>query len=168
MDLARSIRPATMDDHQAIVAIAIPLQEAHAQAQPTRFRAGGRPLPEAYVRELLASPLSEILVSERDGIVTGFVILKIQDASPIEILQPRRFILVDTIAVVPLYQQQGIGRSLMQAAVAWGHNHGAQDLELTVAAFNTGAIAFYESLGFVATNARMTKPLDGGTEFQPD
>lgn len=162
----QSIRPATIDDHQAIVVIATPLQETHAQGQPRRFRAGGRPFPETYVRELLNSPLNEILVSERDGVVTGFMILKIQDTPPIDILQPRRYVLVDTIAVAPAYQRRGIGRALIEAAVAWGRNYGAQDLELGVAAFNTAAIAFYERLGFAQTNLKMSRSIDGGTEIQ--
>lgn len=84
----------------------------------------------------------------------------------IDILQPLRLVLVDTIDVAPAYQCQGIGRSLIQVAVDWGHDHSAQDLELTVAAFNTEAIAFYERLGFVPTNARMAKSLAGGTGTQ--
>ena len=163
MPCKQSIRPATIDDLLAIVDIAIPLQEAHAHGQPRRFRAGGRPFPEIYVSELLESPVSEILVSERDGVVTGFVILKVQDAPPIEILQPRRYVLVDTIAVAPKYRRQGIGRSLMEAAITWGRNNGAQDLELGVAAFNTSAIAFYESLGFATMHVRMTMPLKEDT-----
>lgn len=153
------IRPATMADHAAIVTIAIPLHEAHAQAVPARFRSGVQPLPADYVRDILASPLSTILVSERDGEVTGFVILKLHDTPPIPILQSRRILLVDTLAGAPACQRQEIGRALMEAAVAWGRQHDAAEIELSVYAFNTGAIAFYESLGLSVSRLRMAAPI---------
>jgi ribosomal protein S18 acetylase RimI-like enzyme len=76
-------------------------------------------------------------------------------------LQPRRIVFVDTIAVAPDYQRRGIGRAVVQAAIAWGEAHGAQDLELTVWAFNAGAIAFYERLGLAVSSFRKATPLDG-------
>jgi ribosomal protein S18 acetylase RimI-like enzyme len=154
-----SIRTATIGDHAKIVEVAIPLHQDHAQAVPTRFRAEGVPLPQEYIAELLVSPTSMILLSEVDGEVTGFAILKIVDAPPISILQPRRRAFVDTIAVLPEYQRRGIGKALMNAAIEWGRSNGAQDLELGVVEFNQNAIAFYEHLGLATVKRTMSMPL---------
>jgi ribosomal protein S18 acetylase RimI-like enzyme len=154
-----TIRPASANDHAAIVRLAVPVQEEHAQAVPTMFRAGGTPLPITYFHELLASSDAEILVADDANYIVGFVILKVQDAPAIPILQPRRTAIVDIIAVDTSRQGQGIGTALMNAALVWARDQGADELELIVHEFNTSAIGFYEHLGLRTTRRRMSLPL---------
>lgn len=160
MPAHHAIRPATIADHAAIVEICIPLQESHAAAQPWRFRTGGSPLPAPYVRGLLEDDASAIFVSVHGDAVTGFVILKRVDTPPIDILTPRRYVLVDTIAVAPAWQGHGIGHGLLEIAEAWAREQGAADLDLSVAAFNDRAITFYRRHGFGIRNLVMTKRLE--------
>ena len=56
---------------------------------------------------------------------------------------------VGTIYVLPEYQRNGIGKMLFEKALTWFD--AIQDVRIDVATYNTQAIAFYESLGFVAT-----------------
>lgn len=151
-----TIRPATMADHAAIVEICIPLQEAHAAAEPRRYRAGGIPLPREYIRQVLDDPDAGILVTERAGTVTGFVIVKITESPAIDIVMQRRYAYIDTIAVSPDWHGHGIGRILMESAIAWARARAVSEVELTVGAFNADAIAFYERLGFRIYTHRMT------------
>ncbi|MNO18390.1 Protease synthase and sporulation negative regulatory protein PAI 1 [compost metagenome] len=53
------------------------------------------------------------------------------------------------IAIHPAYQRQGIGRVLMDALVQLAAERGVRKLSLRVLASNPGAVAFYESCGFV-------------------
>ena len=46
------------------------------------------------------------------------------------------------------HRRQGIGRALLEQAVAWAAEVGVRKLELHVVPHNEGAIALYESFGF--------------------
>ncbi len=53
------------------------------------------------------------------------------------------------IAIHPECQRMGIGRTLMEALLAFAAQRGVRKLCLRVLASNPGAVAFYESCGFV-------------------
>ena len=52
-----------------------------------------------------------------------------------------------SLYVLPTYQKQGIGRKLMEKMLAWFTN--TNPVVLEVASYNTNAITFYTSFGFV-------------------
>lgn len=76
-------------------------------------------------------------------------------------LVPRRYLLVNTLAVREDRRRSGVGRSLMVSAQSWGRGRGATEVELNVWGFNRGAIAFYEALGYDTAQRRMRKALVG-------
>ncbi|MGE5689246.1 MAG: N-acetyltransferase family protein [Pseudomonadota bacterium] len=52
------------------------------------------------------------------------------------------------LMVARTHRRQGIGRALMEQAVAWARESGVRKLELHVFPHNEAAIALYESMGF--------------------
>ena len=56
--------------------------------------------------------------------------------------------------VAPAHRNKGIGRALLQRTVEWARASGVSKLELHVFAYNTPAIALYESFGFVQEGYR--------------
>jgi len=52
------------------------------------------------------------------------------------------------ICVLPGYQKNGLGRCLMEAALAGLQQHGYHALSLTVTTINANAVRLYENLGF--------------------
>ena len=52
------------------------------------------------------------------------------------------------MGVLPQYRGNGLGRRLMEAALAAAHDEGFVRVELTAHADNLRAIALYEKLGF--------------------
>jgi ribosomal protein S18 acetylase RimI-like enzyme len=52
------------------------------------------------------------------------------------------------ICVLPGYQKNGLGRRLMEAALAALQQHGYRALSLTVTTINANAVRLYENLGF--------------------
>ena len=52
------------------------------------------------------------------------------------------------LMVAERHRRRGIGRALLQQAVAWARAHGVEKLELHVFPHNEAAIALYESFGF--------------------
>jgi diamine N-acetyltransferase len=70
------------------------------------------------------------------------------------ILVPRRFAVVDMLAVRKDRQSMGIGHALMEAAHHWTQKRGIDRIELNVWEFNERAISFYQTLGY-ATSSRL-------------
>jgi putative acetyltransferase len=58
------------------------------------------------------------------------------------------------IGVHPAYQGIGLGRAMMEAAVAWAEDVGIERLELSVRGDNHRAIALYEAMGFERESLR--------------
>jgi RimJ/RimL family protein N-acetyltransferase len=53
------------------------------------------------------------------------------------------------VAVDPAHAGKGHGQTMLQEILAWAKQQGFLRIELTVATFNTRAIALYEKAGFV-------------------
>ena len=62
--------------------------------------------------------------------------------------------------VDPAYRRAGAGKKLIDSVAAWNRGGGVRELALLVTCVNTGAIAFYEGLGFVKTGVTAEYPND--------
>ncbi|HYH13044.1 MAG TPA: GNAT family N-acetyltransferase [Thermomicrobiales bacterium] len=158
--MAPVIRPATIHDREGVSRIATELGALHARALPDRFREASDPMPSEYFQSLLGTDESLILVADDDGDIVGYEILRLQETPPIEIVMPRRFVFVSDLAVLERSQGQGIGRLLVDAALAWARAQGASGIELGVYEFNEAAIAFYEHMGFRTVKRTMGLAVD--------
>jgi ribosomal protein S18 acetylase RimI-like enzyme len=66
--------------------------------------------------------------------------------------------------VAPAKRGRGVGRALLDAAIAWARSVGAQTVVLGVTIGNSQAAHLYEAAGFVATGSE--KPLRPGSELR--
>jgi diamine N-acetyltransferase len=156
-----NIRPATIDDYDAISALFAEGDRLHAEHLPSRFRLPtGIPRSRQLVESCIVGPDATILLADDDGRGVGFAQLVVRDAPPNPILIPTRVGVLDTIVVSAADQRRGIGRLLLDAAVAWFRSRAASQIELNVYEFNHSAIAFYESLGFTTRSRTMVRGLD--------
>jgi ribosomal protein S18 acetylase RimI-like enzyme len=62
--------------------------------------------------------------------------------------------------VDPASRRAGVGKEMIDAVAAWNRGRGVRELALLVTCVNTGAIAFYERLGFVKTGVTGEYPND--------
>ena len=86
-----------------------------------------------------ATPRSVFLsLHTAGGVVAGFAI--VGSGSAVAYLQ--------RVAVDPPFRGLGYGRSLVQAAMQWGRNHGGRTMLLNTQPNNTAAAALYRSQGF--------------------
>jgi ribosomal protein S18 acetylase RimI-like enzyme len=85
------------------------------------------------------------LVAEVDGVVCGYVSLhqNIPLPSHAHVLE------INGLAVAPEAQGRGVGRELVEAAVAEATKQGATKVTLRVLGPNTGAQRLYDRCGFV-------------------
>lgn len=78
---------------------------------------------EQVIKEAALSPEQRLLIAEHDGRPAGAVLLRVAMLSPIN-LEP--VVQCYTPTVVPDQRRHGVGRTLVEAAVAW-----AEDLGIT-------------------------------------
>lgn len=164
--MAVTIRGATEQDFSALSDLWRQADAFHAAALPGRFRKPvGDARPREFVAGELARPDAALFVAEAADDsggrtrVVGFVRVTVHTAPDVAGLVPRRYAMVQEVAVDEAHRSRGIGRALLQRAHAWAAERGASEVELSVFAFNVGAIALYERLGYVVTSQRMTRPL---------
>lgn len=84
-----------------------------------------------------------LLVAERSSALVGYVITRVS-LFP----WPKRRGGITSIAVHPAYLRQGIGRTLMEAALEFLRLAGVRAIDLEVGVKNRAAMALYRSLGF--------------------
>jgi ribosomal protein S18 acetylase RimI-like enzyme len=127
-----------------------PIQQLHADALPTRFKA---PLPNnpeliAFYTERLARADWVGYVAEKDETAVGYILCAIVCSPESVLTYADTSLLIDQLSVNPEYQRCGYGHALMQAAIALAHEVQASCIILNVWAFNQQARAFYEKLNF--------------------
>lgn len=102
-------------------------------------------LNDAWSRELfvdeLGHPFSYYLVAEEDAEIVGYAGLR---AAPANADQGD----IQTLAVVPTFRGQGLGRKLLGQLIVEAEERGVRALFLEVRADNPVAIALYDSVGF--------------------
>lgn len=86
----------------------------------------------------------DFLVPELDGTVVGYLRL----VQPIPIPSTAHVRQIQGLAVANSVRRRGIGRALLEEALAETRSQGATRLTLRVLSTNTGARRLYESLGF--------------------
>ena len=89
--------------------------------------------------------IRDVLVAELDGQVAGYVRL----GRVFPIAASDHVLMISGIAVDPAFQRRGVGRTLLDAAVAEARGRGARRLTLRVLAHNEAAVRLYEQAGFV-------------------
>jgi GNAT superfamily N-acetyltransferase len=143
------IRPATLDDYDALIGLLDELDEFHRQARPDFFRPFAGPArSREQVERWLSEPQSTILVAEGEERVVGLALLLTRPSSPFAGAVPRKVIEVDNLVVTARRRSLGIGQCLLAAALDWARGHQATHVEVAVHAFNRDARRFYEDFGF--------------------
>jgi len=158
--MALTTRLAEHVDLPALKAIWDYADEYHQQALPEVFRPreGGH-RTQAFLKACIEQADSAVLLAELDGAPVGLCYV-LERASPdVSLFVPRRYAVVDTLAVLPLAQRRGIGRALLKRAEGWARDRGLDEIELGVYEFNTGARALYEGAGYDTLRRAMHRRL---------
>jgi ribosomal protein S18 acetylase RimI-like enzyme len=87
---------------------------------------------------------SDTLVAEVEGRIVGYALI----GTPTPLPASARVQMIRGLAVDPVQQGKGIGRALVDAAIAEATTRGAVKLSLRVLSTNDGALRLYASAGF--------------------
>jgi len=154
------IRPAQPEDYDGLCALMREVNELHRQNHPQIYQQPPGPIwDREVVLHLMADENVGLFVAESQGQLQGFVHVLMKEPPNIPVMAPRRYAVVDSIAVTAAARRQGVGRRLMEQAQAWAAAQGATSVELTVFEFNDAARAFYRDLGYETLSRKMSRPL---------
>jgi len=155
------IRPATIDDTPVLGRLGALLVKTHHDFDPRRFLSEtGR--TEAAYGAFLGSQLQEpnvaLLVAEKNRKVLGYAYAAAEGVDYMALRGPAG-VLYDII-VDPAHRGHGVGRMLLQAALASLKELGAPRVVLSTAERNEPAQKLFASAGFRRTMIEMTRELD--------
>jgi ribosomal protein S18 acetylase RimI-like enzyme len=163
--MALKVRPAVHDDYDRLLEIYRQVDELHRRQHPEIFQEpDGPPRAFNYYCSVLEDMYSKIFVAEQGTDLVGFIHVVIRDSAPIPIMRPRRYAVIDGIGVREDRQKRGVGTALMEKAHAWASAMGASAVQLSVFAFNQGAVAFYKKQGYQVLSYKMALELPSGSK----
>jgi len=160
-DAAAVIRRALPRDLPRLGRLGALLVEAHHALDAQRFLAASDRTPAGYASFLgtkLADPDAAILVADHDGDVVGYAYAEVEGYDYMSLRAPAG-VLHDVI-VDPGYRRCGIGRSLVDAALAYLKSRGAPRVVLSTAERNDAAQRLFAGMGFRRTMIEMTRELE--------
>jgi len=149
-----TIRPSSPADARDLHAM---FQDEAVYSQTLQIPHGKLSLWERRLKDADESDLIHSIVAEVDGTFAGHATL-MREKNP-----RRSHVAALGIAVGKEFQRQGVGRRLIQELINISDNWlGLHRLELEVFVDNTGAVALYESLGFVTEGRSVDHALRNG------
>jgi RimJ/RimL family protein N-acetyltransferase len=137
-----AIRPAEPGDAQALVQLAGEIGGEEGAWLLTTEAWRSSAAERRYLRAVRGHPDAAVYVAEEDGRLVGRLSLA-RDPHPAS-----RHVADLGLMVAATHRRRGVGRALLDQAVAWARSAGVAKLELHVFPWNVPAIALYESYGF--------------------
>ncbi|GAC1396518.1 MAG: GNAT family N-acetyltransferase [Chloroflexota bacterium] len=159
-EAAIEIRAATIADYARANEVFAETFAFHRQAVPWMFRDTADPPPGmSFIKELLAGDSGAFFIAEHRSRVVGYLTIRLSPLVEQPYLVLRQPAIVDNLGVLQEWQRHGIGQKLMHAAEEWARSKGATHVHLNVWEFNYGAMALYDSLGYMTASRSMYKQL---------
>ncbi|HVX39706.1 MAG TPA: GNAT family N-acetyltransferase [Gemmatimonadaceae bacterium] len=164
-----TIRNAARGDLPRLGWLGTRLVEEHHVFDPQRFIPTRERLPLDYARFLLNQMQSQhavVLVAEEDGDVVGYVYATVEGPDYMALRGPAG-VLQDLI-VDQDYRGHGVGRRLLDAAIAALEERRVPRVVLATAARNERAQRLFANAGFRPTMIEMTRDVDEDLSRQED
>ena len=156
------VRPATKADLPALGRLGALLVGVHHDFDAKRFIAPTRGTPSGYASFLgtqLDDAETAVLVAEEGREVIGYAYATVEGFDYMSLRGPAG--VLHDIVVDPAHRTRGVGRFLLEAAIAFLESHGAPRVVLSTAEQNEPAQRLFASMGFRRTMIEMTRELDG-------
>ena len=155
-----TIRPAELTDEGTLGRLGTLLVEEHHEFDSLRFIAPHADTPALYGHFLVSHIGSNdraVLVAERDGVVIGYVFFGMEGFDYMVLRGPAGAIY--DLVVDPEHRRQGVGKILMDTALADLAKRGAPRAVLSTAEKNHNAHRLFKREGFRRTMIEMTREL---------
>ena len=153
-DMSFHVRPAQELDGPAALALAHRLEEG---VSPWRRRSEVAKAVRTWVETSIGAVDNRdrtCFVAEQDGQVIGFI--SVEQSSH---WSGDTEAYIGELMVAQAAEGQGVGRALVDEAIAWGRSKGCDRIALETGSANTPALAFYHSMAFENDEIRLSRQL---------
>lgn len=154
------LRELKIEDFGDVNELYFNLHMLHVERRPDIYRGISKPTtPRAWDFEVSLEDANVLFFgAEEDGRIIGFCKI-VTDEKKSGALTPRKFAVLEEIAVDEKYRRRGVGRALYLEACRAAKERGASAIELKGWSFNGNAKAFYSSLGMSVQSCIMEQKL---------
>ena len=154
-----TVRFAREEDLEQVNELRRQVNELHVEGRPETFKPGFCDELRDYVHAIREDPMKKIVVAEQDGTIRGFAVLNHINRPENPYMFERDYLDIDEFGVDEGSRRQGIAGEMIRFIREWAKEQGFNRLELNMWAFNRGALAFYEAVGFRTYRRYMEMPL---------
>ncbi len=104
-----------------------------------------------------AQGLETVFLGELDGRMAGLLVLRTAPT----LASAQDWAEITELYVQPTSRRRGVGRALVDAALAYARHRGCTEVHLLVDPQNTPALSFYQVVGFHQDSWEMVQKLEG-------
>ena len=144
---------ATIQHVDAIFLLYQEIIETHANLEPEYFKKAEQ--SKEFIREMIESPDSDILLAYSKQLVVGFSMIKEVETPAYPMMKNRKYAYILDLVVTQSNRGQGLGKELLNDSIAWQKMRQLEYIELCVIEKNNHAKKMYESLGFKTFSRQM-------------
>lgn len=137
---------ATIQHVDAIFLLYQEIIETHANLEPEYFKKAEQ--SKEFIKEMIESPDSDILLSYSKQLVVGFSMIKEVETPTYPMMKNRKYAYILDLVVTQSNRGQGLGKELLNDSIAWQKMRQLEYIKLCVIEKNNHAKKMYESLGF--------------------
>ena len=141
------IRFAEYEDFEQINIIRKQVNDLHTDGKPEVFKSNFDELKD-YIHTIFNDPLKKIVVYEKNGTICAFATLSHITKPETPYSYERDFLDIDEFGVDEKFRRQGIASEMIAFIRSYAKEEGFSRLELNMWEFNSGALEFYEAVGF--------------------
>ena len=144
-----TVRFAREDELDSVNVLRRQVNDVHVAGEPSVFKPGFCDELRDYIHKIWEDPNQRIAVAELEGSICGFAILNhiIRPENPFR--YEMDFLDIDEFGVDENHRRQGIGDAMISFIREYAKAEGFRRIELNMWTFNHGALAFYETEGFL-------------------
>jgi GNAT superfamily N-acetyltransferase len=124
------------------------VQDLHVANEPRFFKPADPADLSAWHAASLSRPTFRAWIAEVGGAPVGYATAELRLRAANVFSPELRWMEVDNVGVLPAFQRRGIGTGLLDAVVAFAHEEGIAELQLSTWDFNTRAQAAFARFGF--------------------
>ena len=158
--MAVVLRDLRAGDWDTVISLFEALDDFHREALPWLFQKPTAPFRDRrFLATLADNERAQVFVAEEQGVVVGFVHVRLFDAPDLPVFVAQVRAAIDDIVVDPQQRRTGIARALLTDAEDWARSNGAVGVDLNVYDFNTVGQETFAAAGFEVLSRRMTKHL---------
>jgi GNAT superfamily N-acetyltransferase len=124
------------------------VHDVHVAERPDQFRPTEPAELARWFRERLGQPTTLAWIAEESGRPVAFALAMHHRRAATPFAPARHWFEIDQVAVDPEYRRRGIGRQLLEIAIAAARDLGVREIEVTSWSFNEEMHRLLRQVGF--------------------